>query len=255
MKHPVLQALGKAVMSQLHPKMLALLIAPFIVAITFWIAAALLFWQPLVKGLSAWLFDGTGLFGRLQGFLAHYGWTVVIDWLPTLVAFILVVPVMLASAMILIAVLAMPVVLRFLNQHGYADVARHANAWSAQAIGASLINGVLSFAIFTVGYLLTLPLWLIPPLILLVPWLWWSWFTSRVLRFDSLTDHATAAERKQMIADHRKNYFWLGLAVAALNFVPGMFIVAPVFGALAFGHYSLAALRVRRETNEEILKK
>jgi len=79
-----------------------------------------------------------------------------------------------------------------------------------------------------------------------VPWLWWSWLTARVMRFDSLVEHADARERKAAIASRRAEYFVLALLVTALNYVPPLFLITPVLSALAFSHYSLALLREQR---------
>jgi hypothetical protein len=109
---------------------------------------------------------------------------------------------------------------------------------------------VSSTVLFVLGYLVTLPLWLIPPLALVVPWLWWSWLTARVMRFDSLVEHATAAERSASISGRRRDYFLLALLVTLLNYVPPLFLVTPVLSALAFAHYSLALLRRQRAAME-----
>lgn len=45
--------------------------------------------------------------------------------------------------------------------------------------------------------MLTLPLWLIPPLALLLPPLILGWLTYRVMAHDVLAEHADAAERRR----------------------------------------------------------
>ena len=136
----------------------------------------------------------------------------------------------------------MPMVLRHLGGSTYPDVARH----GSMALGANLWNVTRSIGVFTVGYLLTMPLWLIPPLALVVPWLWWGWLTANLMRFDSLVEHAAPGERDQLIHADRRAYLLLGLAVALLNVIPPLFLVAPVLSALVFAHYSLSRLRQRR---------
>ncbi|MBN9425424.1 MAG: EI24 domain-containing protein [Burkholderiales bacterium] len=111
---------------------------------------------------------------------------------------------------------------------------------------ASLWNALLAVVVFSIGYLLTIPLWLVPPLALVVPWLWWSWLTARAMRFDSLVEHASADERRAVIGTRRREYFVLALLVTALNFIPPLFLITPVLSALAFAHYSLARLREAR---------
>lgn len=237
----VLAAFGRAVVSQLHPKMLALLVVPFVTAIVFWILTAFLAWTPLTEGLKGWLFGG-GVLARLDGWAAGYGLTGLSEWIPALVALLIVVPMMFATAVVLIAVFAMPLVIRHLGGGAYRDVAQTGSL----SVAASAWNAVSAMLVFVAGYLASVPLWLIPPLALIVPWLWWSWLTARVMRFDSLVEHATAAERRVVISTGRREYFLLALLVTALNYVPPLFLVTPVLSALAFGHYSLALLREQR---------
>ncbi|MEK9720857.1 MAG: EI24 domain-containing protein, partial [Quisquiliibacterium sp.] len=115
--------------------------------------------------------------------------------------------------------------------------------WS---VAASIWNALSATLIFIVGYLLTIPLWFIPPLGLIVPWFWWGWLTARLMRFDSLVEHADAIERAELAHRYRRSFLVLGLLVSALNYIPPLFLVTPVLSALAFGHFSLALLRDER---------
>lgn len=241
----VLTAFGRAIVSQLHPKMLALLVVPFVLAIVFWAATAYGLWDPITGWLQAWLFDG-GWLSRLGAWAASHGFTGFADWTVALLALLLVVPMMFATAVVLIGVLAMPLVIRHLGNGPYRDVVPKGSL----ALVPSIWNGVSSMLLFAVGYLLSLPLWLIPPLALVVPWLWWSWLTARVMRFDSLVEHADTGERAALIAQKRRSYFLLALLVTLLNYVPPLFLITPVLSALAFAHYSLALLRRRRAAME-----
>src|SRR5690606_34523622 len=109
-----------------------------------------------------------------------------------------------------------------------------------------VLNAIIALLVFAIGYLVSLPLWLIPPLALIVPWLWWSWLTARVMRLDSLVEYAGADERRLLVKENRREYLLLGMVVSALNYVPPLFLVTPVLSALAYGHYSLALLRDQR---------
>lgn len=241
----VLTAFGRAIVSQLHPKMLALLLVPFVLAIVFWAATAYWLWAPLTGWLHGWLFGG-GWLSTLDAWADARGFSGLSQWAVALLALLIVAPVMFATAVVLIAVFAMPLVIRHLGNGAYGDVARQ----GSMAIAPSAWNAVSSTLLFAVGYLVSLPLWLIPPLALVVPWLWWSWLTARVMRFDSLVEHASSGERSAAITVHRRNYFLLALLVTLLNYVPPLFLITPVLSALAFGHYSLALLRQRRASNE-----
>ena len=236
------RALAKAAASQLHPKMLALLIGPFLLSIIVWVGAAWFLWEPLTHWIGDALFS-SGLLKTLNQWLLAASLPAPKSWLPPIIALLLIVPIMFATAVTAIAVFAMPLVIRHLGSGEYADVERKGSL----SISASLLNSIGSLAIFAVGYILTLPLWLIPPLFIVVPLLWWTWLNARVLRFDSLQEHATSAELKTLIGEHKGKFTLLGLTTASLNAIPPLFIAAPVFGALAFAHFSFQALRVARQ--------
>jgi hypothetical protein len=109
------------------------------------------------------------------------------------------------------------------------------------------------------------PLWLIPPLVLVVPPLIWGWLTYRVFSFDVLATHASPDERRTLMAAHRWPLFGAGVVAGYLGAAPSLLwamgaltlVFAPLlisvsvwlytlvfaFSALWFAHYLLAALR------------
>ncbi len=238
----VLRAFGRGLLSQLHPSMLALLVVPFGVAVVFWALAAWFVWDPLTAWLHATLFAGDGWLRVVFDWAGRMGLQGLGGALSVVIAIMVLAPLMFVTAMLLVAVLAMPVVNRHLSNGPYRDVVRR-GGWS---VGASVWNALSSTLLFLVGYVATMPLWLIPPLALIVPWLWWSWLTARVMRFDSLVEHADPEERTALIRANRRSYLLLSLAVTALNYVPPLFLITPVLSALCFGHFSLSVLRERR---------
>ena len=145
--------------------------------------------------------------------------------------------------------------------------------------GGSVWIGVFWTLVSTLAALLamviTLPLWLVPPLMFVVPPLIWGWLSYRVMVFDALLNHASREER---IAIGRKHRVWLLLigvltgylgalpsvvwasgalfAAAFLVLVPvAVWIYALVFAftALWFAHYSLAALEQHRAQNDGVV--
>ncbi len=240
-------AFFKGCVSQLHPRMLVLLILPFLIALALWALSAWLFWDPLV----AWLKDSWLLSSRLISFLGEWlkplGMSDLGRGLASFVALLLLFPLVIATGMIAIAVFAMPAVMRFLSVRHYPNLQRQGSF----SVWANLLNALFSVAVFALGYLASLPLWLIPPLALIVPWLWWGWLTARIMRFDSLVEHATPQEREALISKYRREYWTLGLLVSALNYVPPLFLITPVLSALVFGHFSLARLTEYRTVRLE----
>jgi hypothetical protein len=138
---------------------------------------------------------------------------------------------------------------------------------------AQPVNSLGATVLALAALVLTLPLWLIPPLALLLPPLIWGWLTARTFGYDALAEHASADELRTLKLQCR--WPWLGMGVVtgylggapSLVWVSGalalpmMPLLLPVFvwaytlvfafAALWFAHYSLttlADLRLRAAT-------
>ncbi len=137
-----------------------------------------------------------------------------------------------------------------------------------QKKGASFFGSVFRSLGLTVLALLALvvsmPLWLIPPLVLILPPLIWGWLTYRVMSFDALAEHANAEERDALLRVHRLPLLGVGILCGYLGAAPSIvwasgllfaaafFVLVPLaiwiytlvfaFSALWFAHYCLDAL-------------
>ncbi|MBB1601943.1 EI24 domain-containing protein [Variovorax sp. UMC13] len=141
--------------------------------------------------------------------------------------------------------------------------------------GASFLGSVLRSLAFTVlalvALVVSMPLWLIPPLVLILPPLIWGWLTYRVMSFDALAEHANPEERQALLRQHRLPLLTIGVLCGYLGAAPSIvwasgllfaaafFVLVPLaiwiytlvfaFSALWFAHYcldALAQLRLQR---------
>src|SRR6476620_2900505 len=84
-----------------------------------------------------------------------------------------------------------------------------------QKRGSSLFGSMARSVGLTVLALLALvvstALWLIPPLVLILPPLIWGWLTYRVMSFDALAEHADAEERDTLLRTHRLQLLAIGV--------------------------------------------
>lgn len=236
--HDVLRAFLKAFRSQLHPRMLMLALLPFFGALVLWAGVLYVYWDPLEYGLRnalvAWSW-----FDWFDHHLAAIGVAGLKSFLVPILITIMVVPLTLLTAMLIVSLFAMPVIFRQLCAQEYADVAEQGSSVLSQ----SLANTLIAILVFATGWLLTLPLWLIPPLGLILPFFWIVYLNLRILRVDALVQHAAPAELKVLLIQHHRRLWGLSTLVTLLCTLPLMWIVAPVFSGLAFAHYQLAALR------------
>jgi hypothetical protein len=100
--------------------------------------------------------------------------------------------------------------------------------------------------LFALGWIVTMPLWLIPPMPLVLPVFWWTFAFTRMLRVDAIVEHASAKERKLVWRRHNRQLWLIGFCLALINLFPPAWLVLPVFSALVYAHFSLEALRQLR---------
>lgn len=135
----------------------------------------------------------------------------------------------------------------------------------------SIVWSLGSTLLALVALVLSLPLWLIPPLVLVLPPLIWGWLTYRVMAFDALAEHASADERRRLLQRHRWPLLGIGVLTGYLGAAPSVMwasaalfaaafvVLVPLaiwiytlvfaFSSLWFSHYCLAALeRLRAES-------
>jgi len=240
------RALGRALVSQFQGPMLLALCLPFVVALLGAVVLTWLFWTPLTGWLQGELFS-LPLVDRLDSTLVNIGIASLKLWLVPLAATVILLPISGLLGLVVAAVLIMPLVLRHLEQRDYPDVARR----GGRAFIASLWNALWVGTLFVAGWVLTMPMWLLPPLGVLLHIWWWTFAFTRMLGFDSLADHASREERKLLRRRHRVGYWALGLVCAVINFLPPAWLLLPVFSALVFSHFSLEALRRLRSERHE----
>ena len=136
----------------------------------------------------------------------------------------------------------------------------HDHSVGATTVGVSVRN----WRFVSVALVVSVPLWLVPPLVLILPPLIWGWLTYRVMTFDALAEHASKEERQEIFRRHRSSLLGIGILTGYLGAAPSIvwasgllfaaafFVLVPLaiwiytlvfaFSALWFAHYCLDAL-------------
>jgi len=169
-------------------------------------------------------------------------------------------------SLIIVAVAMTPSLVAMVAERRFAALERKKGGSLLMSLAWSLGSTLLA----VVALVVSMPLWLVPPLILVLPPLIWGWLTYRVMTFDALADHASAAERREIFRRHKASLLGIGILTGYLGAAPSIVwasgalfaaafvILVPVaiwiytlvfaFSSLWFAHYSLAALeRLRAE--------
>lgn len=172
------------------------------------------------------------------------GWGLV--WLANILAYLggwmAIFAIAYLSASLLAAILIMPLLLKHLAATDYRDVA----AMGKDSFVAAAVNSIFAAILFVVGWVATIPLWLIPGFSLLVPLLLMGWLNRRTFAYDALSMHAADGEWQDIRQRHKAPLFMLGLTMALLAHVPLVGLLVPALAALAFVHYGLETLRRSR---------
>ena len=253
------EAFWRAVATCLHPRVLLWALVPLGVAGA---AVGLLgyaYWEAALDGVRA-LLDAWSLSSAVLRWLHAVGATQLRAMVAPMVVVALAVPVVLVLTLVLVAALTAPAIVRLVAARRFPDLQALQGASWWQGLGWSLACTLAAL----VALVLSTPLWLVPPLVMVLPPLIWGWLTCRVLSFDVLAYHASAAERRQVLRGRRWSLLTIGILCGYLGALPSLIwaassaalLLAPllvlvavwlytvvfVFATCWFAHFCLAEL-------------
>jgi CysZ protein len=222
----------------LHPRMLWLMVWPMLVSLALWGTVAIVLWVRA----AVWL---GGLLRQWLESAPYLGQLNLAD--ATLIAahvllFLAFVPLVYLTALFILGIFGMQAMVEHVARRSFPQLERRRGG---STLG-SVWNGCLALAGMLLLAVLSLPLWLAPPLwpVLAVAILGWG--NQRLLRYDALAEHAEGAEMQRVFRGRRLKLYIMGVLLALLAYVPFIGFLAPVAFGLAFIHYLLGALAKER---------
>lgn len=256
----LLDSFWRAIAYCARPRVLLLSLLPLVLIG----AAALLlghfYWDASVLLVAGWM-QSAGLMGSFWSWLGSWGAGNLPAVVAPLIVLAVVVPVVVVVSLLVVAVLLTPALVSLVAERRFPELQRKRGASFLHSVAWSLSSIVLALlALFA-----SMPLWLIPSLVLVLPPLIWGWLTYRVMAFDALAEHADRDERLLILRRHRLPLLVIGLIsgylgaapaivwASGLVFAAAFVILIPVgiwiytlvfaFSSLWFAHYCLAALK------------
>lgn len=208
-------------------------LAPAVFSLVLWLGLA---WWGLAS-LVGWLMDMPPM-----TLLVAWGAIWVAQLLAYMGAWMLVFALAYLTSSVLAAIFIMPSLIKLVAASDYPDVA----AMGADSFVGAVGNSLRATLLFVVGWLLMVPLWLIPGMSLILPVLLMGWYNRRTFAYDALSLHATDAEWRRLYDENKRGLFMLGLVMALLAHVPILGLFVPTLAALAFVHFGLDVLRRSR---------
>jgi hypothetical protein len=261
----IFDAFWRAAAYCLHPRVILWSLLPLAVAGGATAGLGWAYWERAVAavrgGLEQW-----ALIAALMQWLDSIGAQTLHALVAPLIVVALAVPVIVLMSLLLVALLMTPALVNLVAARRFPSLERRQGGGWFQGLAWSLVCTVVA----VLALVLSIPLWFVPPLVLVLPPLIWGWLTYRVFAFDVLATHASAAERRQILHEQRWPLLAIGVICGYLGAAPSLLwaasaatlIFAPVlvlasvwlytlvfaFAACWFAHFSLAALeRLRRE--------
>lgn len=262
----ILDAFWRALAYCLHPRVIGLSLLPLGLMLAASFGLVYFFWQPAVAGVQAWL-ESFSLYQAMAAWLNEAGWSLAAAMLAPLLVLTLATPLIVVVCLLLVAAFMTSAMAGLVGQRRFPMLERKRGASMVLAVWWSLWSTVVALA----ALLVSMPLWLVPPLILILPPLIWGWLTYRVFAFDSLAVHASKEERQHILREHRGSLLLMGVLTGYLGAAPSLLwasgalflAFAPLLVPLAiwiytlvfalaslwFAHFSLAALeRLRADS-------
>ncbi|KAB8042230.1 EI24 domain-containing protein [Janthinobacterium aquaticum] len=225
----VFNSYGRALLSQLHGKMLLLSALPFLLSLLLW--GLLLYWglQPLIDSLQV-LFAEHDLFRTSSAVLGTFGLGMLKTVIVPLIAMFMLLPLMILMALIFMGVLAMPAIGRHVGGRHFPQLEKKHGGSLLGSVGTSLAT----FLLFIVVWAALLPLYAFPPAALVGQALLWGWLTYRVMAYDAMADYASAEERHAIMRSRRTQLLLIGVVSGAAGAVPGMLWMGGVMSVVFF---------------------
>lgn len=259
----VLDSFWRAAAYCLRPKVILLSLLPLLVIGVLALGLGYLYWDRSVQGMRH-LLDGSALLASLWGWLQGWGLGDVVSVVAPLMVVLAVAPILVVVSLLMVAVFMTPALVALVVQRRFPALERKKGASFFASVAWSLSSTLLAL----VALVVSVPLWLVPPLVLVLPPLIWGWLTYRVMAFDALADHASKEEREELLRRHRSSLLGIGIVTGYLGAAPSIvwasgvffaaafFVLVPLaiwiytlvfaFSSLWFTHYCLAALQALR---------
>ncbi len=247
----------------LHPRVIGLSFLPLVLMAVLALGLGYFFWEPAIESVRLSL-DDSALLNTLWGWLQGMGLANLKTVLAPLIVIFAVTPAIVVLSLLVVAVLMTPTLVSLVAERRFPLLERKKGG----SLVVSLLWSLGSTLLAVIALVVSIPLWLVPPLILILPPLIWGWLTYRVMAFDALSDHASAKERREILRRHRSALLGIGIVTGYLGAAPSLLwasgalfaaafvILVPLaiwiytlvfaFSSLWFSHYCLAALETLR---------
>jgi CysZ protein len=238
----VLASLGFGLVNVFHRRMLWLMIWPMLVSLAVWVTVAFFLWSRL----AVWIAEVLKQWAAPIAGWAPFDLGTAATFIANFMLLVLFFPLVYLTALFLLGIFGMDKMVDHVAAQMSPSPERRRGGGSA----GSIWNGIVSLTGIVLLFLVSLPLWLVPPLGPIAVLAILSWVNQRLLRYDAVSQHADKGEMQRLFRERRGGLYSLGLLLALAGYIPFLNLLAPVVFGLAFIRYLLGALiELRYESN------
>ena len=256
----VLDAFWRSVAYCLHPKVILWSFLPLVLMVGVTAGLGYFYLDSLLSQVNL-LLESMDWLQMLWSWLESMGAGKLKTVLVPLLVILVLTPLVVVACLLVVATLMTPMLVRLVAQRRFPLLDKQGSGSFLLSAGWALGSTVAALFALVVS----LPLWLIPPLVLVIPPLIWGWLTYRVMAFDALSDFASRAERQELFKRYRWPLLAMGVFAGYLGAAPSLVwsfgfvavalapILVPVsiwlytllfaFSSLWFTHFGLKALQ------------
>lgn len=258
-----LDSFWRAVAYCLRPRVIVLSFLPLALMVALALGLGYYYWDSTLEWVRGAL-EASSVVNTVWAWLQSVGAGSLKLVLAPLLVILVVTPVIVILSLLTVALLMTPALTTLVAKRRFPQLERKRGG----SLMLSLLWSLVSTLLALIALIISVPLWLIPPLILVLPPLIWGWLTYRVMAFDALAEHASTQERREIFRRHRLWLLGMGVFCGYLAAAPSLIWASGVLFAAAFvylvplaiwlytlifalsslwfAHYCLAALQALR---------
>ena len=259
----LLDSFWRAVAYCMRPRVIALSFLPLVLMVALALGLGYFYWEGALDWVRETL-EASSVINDVWAWLQSVGAGGLKVVLAPLIVIFTVTPVIVVLSLLMVAVLMTPALTLLVAERRFPQLERKRGGSLVASVRWSLASTLLAL----IAIIISIPLWLVPPLILVLPPLIWGWLTYRVMAFDALAEHASPEERREIFRRHRGWLLGMGVFCGYLGAAPSLIwasgaLLATMFvilvplaiwlytlifalSSLWFAHYCLAALLALR---------
>ena len=258
-----LDSFWRAVAYCVRPRVIALSFLPLVLMVALMLGLGYFYWESALDWVRGSL-EASSVVNNVWAWLQSVGAGSLKVVLAPLIVIFAVTPLIVVLSLLTVAVLMAPALTSLVAERRFSQMERKRGG----SVVASVLWSLGSTLLALIALIISVPLWLVPPLILVLPPLIWGWLTYRVMAYDALAEHASPEERREIFRRHRGWLLGIGVFCGYLGAAPSLIwasgallaaafvILVPLaiwiytlvfaFSSLWFAHYCLSALQALR---------